>query len=97
MGLMICGGFCIGSTSSTVLGFIREAASLTAGISSLAVFSLLNVAVLLLLVFLAQRFASRGEQTPSLPPRAIRCSAQRFIWLALTRVRVNFRREPVPA
>jgi len=50
MGLMICGGFCIGSTSSTVLGFIREAASLTAGISSLAVFSLLNVAVLFVII-----------------------------------------------
>ena len=50
MGIMICGGFFIGSTSSTVLGLIRDTAGLTMGISSLGIFSLLNVAVLLVII-----------------------------------------------
>ncbi len=50
MGLMICGGFIIGSTSSTILGFIREAYSLTAGISSLSIFCLINVIVLFVII-----------------------------------------------
>ena len=50
MGLMICGGFIIGSTSSTFLGFIRETVSLTAGISSLTVFCILNVIVLFVII-----------------------------------------------
>jgi predicted MFS family arabinose efflux permease len=50
MGIMICGGFFIGSTSSTVLGLIRDTAGLTTGISSLGIFSLLNVVVLLVII-----------------------------------------------
>ena len=50
MGIMICGGFFIGSTSSTILGFIRDQFSLTAGISSLSAFCLLNVAALFIII-----------------------------------------------
>ncbi len=50
MGIMICGGFFIGSTSSTILGFIRDHFSLTAGISSLSAFCLLNVIILAIIV-----------------------------------------------
>ena len=50
LGIMICGGFFIGSTSSTVLGLIRDTAGLTTGISSLGIFSLLNVVVLLVII-----------------------------------------------
>jgi MFS family permease len=50
MGLMICGGFIIGSTSSTILGYIRQSVSLTAGISSLSIFCLLNVIMLFIII-----------------------------------------------
>ena len=50
MGIMICGGFFIGSTSSTILGFIRDRFSLTAGISSLSIFCLLNVIMLFIII-----------------------------------------------
>ncbi len=50
MGIMICGGFFIGSTSSTILGFIRDHFSLTAGISSLSAFCLLNVIILAIII-----------------------------------------------
>ena len=50
MGIMICGGFFIGSTSSTILGLIRDQFSLTAGISSLSAFCLLNVAALFVII-----------------------------------------------
>ena len=50
MGIMICGGFIIGSTSSTVLGLIRDSAGLTVGISSLGIFTLLNVMVLFIVI-----------------------------------------------
>ncbi len=50
MGIMICGGFFIGSTSSTVLGFIRDSFSLTAGISSLTFFCVLNVIALAVII-----------------------------------------------
>lgn len=46
MSIMICGGFLIGSTSSTILGFIRHHFSLSAGIESLSIFCLVNVLVL---------------------------------------------------
>ncbi len=50
MGIMICGGFFIGSTSSTVLGFIRDQFSLMAGISSLSAFCILNALVLAVII-----------------------------------------------
>ncbi len=50
MGIMICGGFFIGSTSSTILGFIRDHFNLTVGISSLSMFSLANVIVLAVII-----------------------------------------------
>lgn len=50
MALMICGGFFIGSTSSTILGFIRDHFSLSAGISSLGFFCLVNVVILATIV-----------------------------------------------
>ncbi len=50
MGLMICGGFIIGSTSSTILGYICQSVSLTAGISWLSIFCLLNVIMLFIII-----------------------------------------------
>ncbi len=60
MGIMICGGFFIGSTSSTILGLIRDHFSLTVGISSLSLFSILNAVVLLIIIVF---FFKRDSET----------------------------------
>ena len=52
MGIMLCVGFIIGSTSSTVLGWMRDEFGLISGISSLALFYLINAFI----IFLARRY-----------------------------------------
>lgn len=57
MGIMLCVGFVIGSTASTVLGFMRDHLGLTAGISSLALLYFVNAAM----IFAARKFFFRRD------------------------------------
>lgn len=52
MGIMLCVGFVIGSTASTILGFMRDHFGLTIGISSLSLLYVVNAAI----IFLARRY-----------------------------------------